>query len=130
MRKDFQRLIRENEHGDTKMRLHWILGSLLATTLTISAAAQLSVYIGHPPPPIRYEQRGAIPGPGYAWVDGYWSPQGQHYRWVQGRWGRPPYEGAYSNHPHYDHQRQGWQLHEGHWDRDDHGRDHDHDHGH
>ncbi len=102
------------------MKFNRICSLLFAMTLSIPASAQLSVYIGAPPPRLRYEQRGPVPGPGYAWVDGYWTPQGNRYRWVAGRWDRPPYEGAHWNHPHYDHQQQGWQLHEGHWDRDEH----------
>ena len=115
------------------MKLNLICGLVVATALSIPAAAQIGIYIGGAPPPLRYEERGPEPGPGYAWVDGYWAPNGRHYRWVAGRWDRPPYEGAYWNHPHYDHQRRGWQLHEGHWDHEDHDRDHRNhgeDHGH
>jgi hypothetical protein len=75
---------------------------------------------------LRYEEPGSAPAPGYAWVDGYWAPDGSHYRWVSGRWDHPPYEGATWNHPHYGHYRQGWQLHEGHWDHENHGKDHGH----
>jgi hypothetical protein len=110
------------------MRLNRIAGLLLGAVLSVPGSAQVSLYIGTPPPAIRYEQRGPEPGPGYAWVDGYWAPNGRHYRWVGGRWERPPYEGAVWSHSHYDHYRQGWQLHEGHWDHDDHSRDRDHDH--
>lgn len=112
------------------MKLNWVYGVLIAIALTISASAQVSVSIGSPPPALRYEQRGPMPGAGYAWVDGYWAPHGRHYAWVAGRWDRPPYEGAYWNHPHYDHTRQGWQLHEGHWDHEDHNNDHGHEGGH
>ncbi len=110
------------------MKFNWACGGLLATALTASASAQLSVYIRSGPPPVRYEQRSVAPGPGYAWIDGYWEPNGRHYRWVSGRWERGPYEGAHWNHPHYDHYKQGWQLHEGHWDHEDHDH-HDDDHG-
>jgi WXXGXW repeat (2 copies) len=106
------------------MKLNQICGTLLATALTMSAAAQVSLYIRTGPPALRHEERGSAPAPGYAWVDGYWAPDGSRYRWVSGRWDHPPYEGATWNHPHYDHYRQGWQLHEGHWDRENHGNDH------
>ena len=43
------------------MKLHWISGALLATALTIPASAQISVYIGHPPPRARYERRDLFP---------------------------------------------------------------------
>ena len=104
------------------MKLKWICGLFLTAAIASPAVAQISVYIGSAPPPIRYETRGEAPGPGYAWVDGYWQPNGRHYQWVTGRWDQPPYEGAYWSHPHYDHYRQGWQMHEGHWDREDHDR--------
>src|ERR1700722_9633429 len=67
---------------------------------------------------------GRLPGPGFVWMEGYWAPAGRHYRWVRGHWERPPFEGAYWTHPHYDHYREGWQLHEGHWDREDHDSHH------
>ena len=77
------------------MRLNWICVVLFGIALTIPASAQIGVYIGTPPPPLRYEQRGPIPGPGYVWIEGYWAPDGHHYRWAAGHWERPPYEGAY-----------------------------------
>ena len=113
--------------GETRMKLKWICGVLFAIALTIPSSAQISVYIGSAPPPLRYEQRGPIPGPGFVWIEGYWAPDGHHYRWVAGHWERPPYEGAYWSHPHYDHYREGWRWHEGHWDREDHDRDRGHD---
>jgi hypothetical protein len=109
------------------MKLTWIYGVLFAIVLTIPASAQISVYIGSAPPPLRYERRAPIPAPGYVWIEGYWAPDGHHYRWVAGHWELPPYEGAYWYHPHYDHYREGWRWHEGHWDREDHDRDREHD---
>ena len=106
------------------MRTNWIYGAVLATAIAAPSSAQISVYIGTPPPAYRYEERGPIPGPGFAWVEGYWEPVGHRYRWVGGRWARPPFEGAYWSHPHYDHYREGWQMHEGHWDREDHDNGH------
>ncbi len=105
-----------------------ICSALLTVALAVPAFGQVSVYIGTPPPPLRYERRGPIPAPGFVWVEGYWSPYGHHYRWVAGRWERPPYEGAYWSHPHYDHYREGWQLHQGHWDRENHDNGHWRDH--
>jgi hypothetical protein len=117
------------------MRLHWLYGLLLAIAFAIPASSQISVYIGAPPPVIRYERPGPNPGPGFFWVEGFWQPRGHGYRWVPGHWERGPYEGAYWVHPHYDHYQEGWQFHEGHWDHEDHDnghwRDHeDHDHDH
>jgi hypothetical protein len=111
---------------------------ILSMTVAVAPAwSQIQVYIGTPPPPIRYEVRPPMPGDGYAWEDGYWGTVGNRYEWVPGRWDRPPYAGAYWSHPHYDHYNRGWQVHEGHWDHDDHRNDHerenqdheDHDHG-
>jgi hypothetical protein len=113
------------------MKLNWFCGLLFAIVVTIAAPAQIGVYIGRTPPPERFEERGQMPGPGYAWVDGYWTPNGHRYRWVAGRWEQPPYEGAYWNHPHYDHYQQGWRMHEGHWDHENHdNREHDRGRGH
>jgi len=106
------------------MKLKRTCGLLLTAAFALPAAAQVSVYIGVPPPAVRYERRPDPPGPGFAWIAGYWAPQGHHYRWVPGRWDHPPYEGGYWSHPHYDHERRGWRLHEGHWDHEDHDRDH------
>jgi hypothetical protein len=103
------------------------------------ARAQVGfVHIGQAPPPLRYEARPPMPGPGFAWIDGYWEPWQGRYRWHPGRWDRAPYEGAYYVHPHYDHYPDGWHMHEGYWGREDHdthywdrhrdgdrGRDHD-----
>ncbi len=103
------------------MTMKWLCGAVAAIALATPAFAQVHVYIGSAPPPIRYEVRPAMPGAGYAWVDGYWEPYQGRYRWHAGVWQRPPYEGAYWNHPHYDHYQQGWALHEGHWDHENHG---------
>ncbi len=105
------------------------LTSLFATAATAVAAfalatpahAQVGVYIGAPPPPLRYEARPAIPGPGYIWSDGYYEPWQGRYRWHAGYWQRPPYQGAYWVHPHYDHYDRGWGYHEGYWAHEDHG---------
>ncbi|HXB62470.1 MAG TPA: hypothetical protein VNU94_06435 [Acidobacteriaceae bacterium] len=110
--------------------MKWFAGAALAAAMIFGvstpAQAQVGVYIGRTPPPLRYERRPDAPGPGYAWVDGYWGNQGGRYVWIGGRWQQPPYEGAYWNHPHYDHYQQGWQYHEGHWDHAD--ADHHEDH--
>lgn|SRR5882757_7325317 len=109
------------------MKMKWLLGTVFAMALVVPASAQFSVYVRTGPPAVRYEERTSPPAQGYIWVDGYWTPQGRHYQWVPGRWQQPPYEGAYWSHPHYDHERQGWRLHEGHWDREDHGNRDNHD---
>jgi hypothetical protein len=109
------------------MKTKWLPAVALIATLSVPAFAQIGIYIGRTPPPLRYEARPAIPGEGYQWIDGYWGVSSGRYAWVGGRWERPPYPGAYWSHPHYDHYQQGWQMHEGHWDHEDH-RDHHYDH--
>ena len=42
-----------------------ICSALLTIAFAVPAFGQVSVYIGTPPPPIRYERRGPIPGPGF-----------------------------------------------------------------
>jgi WXXGXW repeat (2 copies) len=104
------------------------MAAVAATGFSTPASAQIAIVIGRqPPPPMRYERRPPMPGEGYAWVDGYWGNNGGRYVWVPGRWDHAPYAGAYWSHPHYDHYQDGWHLHEGHWDKDDHG-DHYNDH--
>jgi hypothetical protein len=107
-------------HSNWKSRL--LGGALIMATFTAPAFAQISfgIVLGRTPPPVRYERRPPPPAEGYAWVDGYWGVNRGRYVWVPGVWQRPPYEGAYWNHPHYEHQRDGWHLQEGHWDHEDH----------
>ncbi|HWX52999.1 MAG TPA: hypothetical protein VN176_00265 [Verrucomicrobiae bacterium] len=109
------------------MKLNWLVTAVLAGAVVVSASAQIGIYIRTGPPANRYERRSEAPGPGYSWVEGYWTPNGNRYAWVPGRWQQPPYEGAYWNHPHYDHERQGWRMHEGHWDHEDHNNHDNHD---
>ena len=108
-------------------------GSAIAACAAFTTSSQAQVGIGvtigrEPPPAVRYEARPVAPGPGFVWVDGYWNWAGGRYVWVPGRWNRPPYEGAYWSHGHYDHYNDGWHYHEGHWDREDHGDHHEWDH--
>ncbi|MGO4211575.1 YXWGXW repeat-containing protein [Terriglobus sp. 2YAB30_2] len=109
------------------MKTKWLAAVVFAGALAAPGNAQvgIGVTIGTPPPPLRYEVAPPTPGPDYLWVDGYWSVSGRRYVWVPGHWERRPYAGAYYTHPHYDHYPEGWRLHEGHWDREDHGDHHD-----
>ncbi len=54
------------------MRLNWMYGALLAAAIVSPSSAQISVYIGTPPPAIVYEEPGPPPSAGFVWVDGYW----------------------------------------------------------
>ena len=41
------------------------------------------------------------PGPGYAWVGGYWYPAGARWAWRAGYWAHRPYAHAYWVGPRY-----------------------------
>ena len=53
------------------------------------------------------------PRPGYAWVGGYWYPNGARYAWRAGYWARPPYARAYWVAPRYF----GHRYYRGYWRR-------------
>ncbi|HMF63861.1 MAG TPA: hypothetical protein VK608_07215 [Edaphobacter sp.] len=110
----------------------WLCSVLAAAAFSAPAFGQVQIYIGTPPPPVRYEVRPPMPANGYMWTDGYWEPYRGRYRWMSGRWMRPPYPGAYWRPSRYQHYDQGWRVQRGYWDRrdGDHYRDHDHGHGH
>jgi WXXGXW repeat (2 copies) len=57
-----------------------------------------------PPAPMfdRGFRRPAMPGPGFVWVDGYWSWMRGRYVWVGGFWTRPPFVGGYWVSPRYE----------------------------
>jgi WXXGXW repeat (2 copies) len=87
----------------------------------------LGIRIGPPPAPRVVAVRPVAPGPDYAWVDGYWYPEGGRYRWHAGYWSRPPYTGAHWVGPHHDGERfyagywdggRGRFEHDHHWDND------------
>jgi hypothetical protein len=73
------------------------------------------VYIARQPPVERVEVIPAAPGAGFVWIKGYWGYGGSEFAWVPGRWERPV-EGhtAWVAH-HWEHDRNGWYLVEGHW---------------
>jgi hypothetical protein len=97
--------------------------SVLATTALggcIVAAAPDRYYVGDAvaiePPPPRVEVYGSPPAPGYIWLGGYWNWTAGRHVWVAGHWEGP--------HPHerwvphrWVHQRDGWHLARGHWER-------------
>ena len=55
------------------MKAKWIVSAIMASGLIAPAIAQVGVYIGRTPPPLRYEVQGSMPGPGYVWTEGYWA---------------------------------------------------------
>jgi WXXGXW repeat (2 copies) len=126
------------------MKSKWLLGLVAASALSAPAFGQIQIYIGTPPPPVRYEVVPPMPAEGFVWMAGFWEPQGPRYRWVPGRYERAPEPGAYWAPARYEHDDHGWKLHKGYWehrgnphfDRDDHNghredhEDHGHGHGH
>lgn len=116
-----------------------LLASMLFAGITAFGQVSIGIQIGAPPPPRVVTVRPVAPGPGYAWVEGYWYPVGHHYKWHEGYWTRPPYAGAVWVVPHHDGQRyyegywegpRGHMPHDHGWDHDHHNRDYGHDHEH
>jgi hypothetical protein len=118
-----------------------LLTSVLLLSGTAFAQVSVGIRIGAPPPPRVVAVRPVAPGPGYAWVDGYWYPVNNRYVWHQGYWTRAPYEGARWIGPRHENGEwfegywegeHGRVRHSHDWDRDrdrrDHDRDHDRDH--
>jgi hypothetical protein len=66
------------------------------------------------PPPPRVEVVPVVPGPGYVWVNGYWSWNGA-WIWVPGRYTFPPRPHALWVGGGWVHERHGWRWHHGHW---------------
>jgi|SRR5579875_251199 len=73
------------------------------------------VSYGPPPPPVGYGAVGVAPGPGFVWIDGYYTWAGGRYVWVPGRWARPPYRGAVWHAPEWRREGRGWHFREGRW---------------
>ena len=72
-----------------------LLAVLLLAGSSLFAAPRVVVGLGWGPPPARVYAVPPAPGPGYAWVAGYWYPAGPHWAWRGGYWARRPYPGAY-----------------------------------
>lgn len=89
-----------------------------------SAQVGVSVVIGNPPPPPRYERMPA-PRAGYVWAPGYWDWNGHRHVWAGGHWlrERPGY--VYAQ-PYWVERGGRWYREEARWNRGPHGdRDHD-----
>lgn len=102
------------------------LGTAALAPVTAAASPQVGVtiVIGDPPPPPRYER---IPPPrhGYIWSPGYWDWRSHRHVWVGGNWVavRPGY--VYSQ-PHWVQRDGRWYREAARWNRGPHGdRDRD-----
>jgi hypothetical protein len=77
---------------------------LLAGSCSLFAGPRVFVGVGFGPPPppvVSYYAPPPAPGPGYAWVPGYYYPYGGRYSWRSGYWAPRPYAGAYWVGPRY-----------------------------
>ncbi|MFZ0285579.1 MAG: hypothetical protein WAL32_10130 [Terriglobales bacterium] len=72
-------------------------------------------YVSTPPPPPIAEPAIISPGPGYVWVPGYQTWNGNRYLWVRGHWELRPV-GMHQWIPgHWRHNGYGWYWVPGHW---------------
>ena len=108
---------------------HKIIKGLMPLALALFAAApasaQLRIGVGlgpievqvapDNPPPMRYEERYAQPGPDQVWIGGYWDRDGSNWAWRGGRWERPESRGARWIRPVYRRERGGTRYEAGHW---------------
>lgn len=67
------------------------------------------------PPPPHMEHYGPPPGPGFIWVAGYQSWNGNGYVWVPGHYEQPPRPRAVWVPHHWQHRHGSWIMIEGHW---------------
>jgi len=67
---------------------------LAGSSMFAAPRVVVGVGLGAPPPIVASAYIPPSPGPGYAFVGGYWVPAGPHYAWHAGYWARPPYVGA------------------------------------
>ncbi|HTT64058.1 MAG TPA: hypothetical protein VMG35_19540 [Bryobacteraceae bacterium] len=94
-------------------------GSLFAAP-RVFVGVRVGGYVG-PAPVVAYAPPRApvaayippAPGPGYAWVGGYWYPHGARWAWRAGYWARRPYPRAYWVAPRY----YGHRYYRGYWRR-------------
>ena len=105
-----------------------ILAAALIAGGTMFAQPRIAIGIGvggyapgyYAPPAYAYAP--PCPGPGYAWVGGYWVPRGGRNVWINGYWRAPYVTGYY--HSYRGHDRDDYRGHDrrGDWghDRDRH----------
>ncbi len=103
-----------------------MLAMMLLATGSVFAAPRISIGVGFGVPARAAVVRPACPGPGYTWVDGYWS----NGAWIAGYWAAPApvvrydndrFEGARYDRNRGDHDRSNARVNEQHFDRDAHG---------
>jgi len=84
-----------------------VLAVALIAGGTMFAQTRLSIGVGvggfgpgYYPPPAYSQYVPPCPGPGYSWVDGYWTPQRGRNVWIAGFW-RAPIGRSYRVAPRY-----------------------------
>lgn len=92
-----------------------LLGTLLLTATIACASPRGRVFVRVGPPAPIVEATVVAPGPGYVWVPGYHAWNGAAYVWVPGRYVLPPRPRAMWVPAHWERERRGWFLVEGHW---------------
>jgi hypothetical protein len=89
-----------------------LLGTLCALVLSACYVYTRPVAVAPPAPQVASDPE---PRPGFVWVRGYWSWNGNQYVWVRGRWvaERPGYHWV---HAHWVQADGTWQFVAGHWE--------------
>ena len=87
----------------------------VAMLASCGGGVRAGVYLRTPPPPPLAEARGRAPGPGFAWIAGYYRWDGHGYVWAPGRWERPPRGRHRWVRGRWRHNRHGWYWEEGRW---------------
>ncbi|MBI3680756.1 MAG: YXWGXW repeat-containing protein [Acidobacteria bacterium] len=67
-----------------------ILAVMAGALSACSGRTVVAVRAPAPPRPVAVGVVGVAPGPGYAWVDGYYDWRGARYVWMPGAWVKPP----------------------------------------
>ena len=103
----------------SRMTVLLIIMSLVAGCIVVPGRHRYYVggVVAVAPPVARVEAYGAPPSPGHIWIDGYWNWVGGRHVWVDGHWEAPRAGFHYVPH-NWLHERDGWRLSEGHWERD------------
>jgi hypothetical protein len=89
--------------------------ALVAVTACAPLPPPGAVFVRVGPPAYRAEVVGVAPGPGYAWVAGYWGWGRAAYYWIPGRWVARPYARARWEPGRWRHRGQGWYWVPGRW---------------
>ena len=95
-------------------KIGFATGVLVAALTLGGCVARVGVYARYAPPPIRVETYGPAPGPGYAWINGYWGWRTNNYYWNTGRWERAP-RGRRWEDGRWEHRSNGYGWRDGRW---------------